>query len=78
MPLDDSRASDGQNIRGQVRNYRCTRPDDSARADFGARNDARTRADECVCTADYIARQVAPWRDMHAVFDQIVMDGRKK
>lgn len=73
MPLDDSRASDRQNIRGQVRNYRCTRPDDSARADFGVRNDARTRADKCVCTADHIARQVAARRDMDAIFEHVVM-----
>jgi len=73
MLLDDRRASHRQNIGRHVRNYRCTRPDNGARADLSARNDAGPRADKHVGSADHITSQVAARRYVNAIFDDVVM-----
>ena len=62
-----------QNIGRHVRNYRCTRADNGARADLSARNDAGPRADKHVGSADHITSQVAARRYVNAIFDDVVM-----
>jgi hypothetical protein len=58
-----------KHIGRDVRNHCRTRPDGCARAYLTAWSNDNER----VFAADYIAGQVTAWRDVHAIFDQVIV-----